>query len=66
MRRQIALAALMLLAAATAAQAKGTAEICGAARCKLVTDPALVGPLRSTFGRTSAPTPAPFYAVRFC
>ena len=66
MRRLIALAALMLLAGATAAEAKGTAEVCGAARCKLVTDPGLVGPLRSTFGRAPAPTPAPFYVVRFC
>jgi len=66
MRRLIALATLVLLAGATAAEAKGTAEVCGAGGCATVTDPGLVGPLRSTFGPAPAPTPAPFYVVRFC
>jgi hypothetical protein len=31
-----------------------------------VTDPGLVGPLRSTFGPAPAPKSAPFYVVDFC
>ena len=65
-RWTIALAALALLTSAAAAEAKGTAAICGTDRCELVSDPGVVGPLRSTFGRAPAPTPAPFYVVRFC
>lgn len=65
-RWTIALAALALLAGPAAAEAKGTAAVCGTDRCELVTDPGVVGPLRSTFGRAPAPAPAPFYVVRFC
>ena len=61
-----ALAALALLANAAAAEAKGTAAVCGSNRCELVSDPGVVRPLHSTFGRAPAPTPAPFYVVRFC
>jgi hypothetical protein len=65
-RRLVALIALILLAGAPVAEAKGTAQVCGAGGCKTVTDPGLVGPLRSTFGPARAPRPAPFYVVRFC
>lgn len=66
MRRLVTLIALVLLAGAPAAHAKGTAQICGATGCTTVTDPGDVGNLRSTFGPTRAPRPAPFYVVRFC
>lgn len=66
LRRLVTLIALVLMAGAPAAQAKGTAQICGASGCTTVTDPGDVGNLRSTFGPTRAPEPAPFYVVRFC
>lgn len=66
MRRLVTLIALLLLAGAPAAEAKGTAQVCGAGGCVTVTDPGVVGPLRSTFGPARAPKPAPFYVVRFC
>lgn len=66
MKRLVTLIALVLLAGAPAAQAKGTAQICGASGCTTVTDPGDVGNLRSAFGPTRAPKPAPFYVVRFC
>ena len=55
-----------LLAAVPAAEAKGKAQVCGAGGCVTVTDPGVVGPLRSTFSTAPAPAPAPFYVVRFC
>ncbi len=66
MRRLVTLIALVLCAGAPAAEAKGTAQVCGAGGCATVTDPGLVGPLRSTFGAAPAPKPAAFYVVRFC
>ena len=66
MRRLLPLIALVLLAGPPAAEAKGTAQVCGAGGCTTVTDPGLVGPLRSTFGPAPAPEPAPFFVVRFC
>lgn len=66
MTRLVALIALVLLASAPVADAKQPAQVCGAGGCTTVTDPGLVGPLRSTFGPTSAPEPAPFYVMRFC
>lgn len=66
MKRLIALMVVVPLLSAPAAQAKGTAQVCGATGCETVTDPGTVGPLRSTFGPAPAPEPAPFYVVRFC
>jgi hypothetical protein len=66
LRRLVTLIALVFLVAAPAAQAKGIAQICGATGCATVTNPGDVGYLRSTFGPTPAPKPAPFYVVRFC
>lgn len=66
MKRLIALMVVVPLLSAPAAQAKGTAQVCGATGCETVTDPGVVGPLRSTFGPAPAPEPAPFYVVRFC
>lgn len=66
MRRLVTLTAFVLLAGAPTAQAKGTAEVCGANDCTTVTEPGDVGYLRSTFGPARAPEPAPFYVVRFC
>ena len=65
-KRLVAMLGLVLLVATPAAEAKGTAEVCGASGCMAVTDPGLVGPLRSTFGPAPEPAPAPFYVVRFC
>jgi len=66
LRRLVTLIGLVLLTGAPAAEAKGIAQVCGADGCATVTDPGLVGPLRSTFGPAPAPKPAPFYVVRFC
>ena len=66
MTRLAGLLALVLLAAASTAEAKQAAQVCGSTGCAAVTDPGLVGPLRSTFRPTPAPKPAPFYVVRFC
>jgi hypothetical protein len=65
-KRLIALMVVVLLLPAPAAEAKATAQVCGATRCETVTDPGVVGPLRSTFGPARAPKPSPFYLVRFC
>ena len=66
MKRLAALTTVFLLAVAPAAEAKGTAQICGGAGCTTLSDPGIVGPLRSTFDSAPAPEPAPFYLVRFC
>ena len=66
MRRLVRLIVLMALVAPSVAEAKATAEVCGAGGCRTVSEPGLVGSLRSTFGPAREPRPAPFYVVRFC
>jgi hypothetical protein len=57
--------ALLVLPVTAAAKGEQTVRVCGASACMSTDDPGVVGPLHSTFAPTSAPSPAPFYVVRF-